>query len=335
MGQLSLPWDDVVASTPSRSSGEENPPVQPATKVNIAAQRCRNAAAALEKHVSAKHDSANRMLALPPTRKRLQDAGGIRREAIRLARIQHTLLKLAQMHEEQSILPELAGLVTRASVERALYGQSPKSAIHLIYESTELPESGQELALRLEREAMLMRIPGFFPTPASVAEELLRFAALKQPRFVLEPSAGSGSLIDVIRKEHPRASISYCEINCFLLDLLRAKYERSSTVHFIGRDFLDIDAANVEQHFDAIVLNPPFEDRADINHTLAAYKLLAPRGVLAAIISEGTFSRSDAKTVAFRDLLESCNAQVSRLPSGSFASSGTQVACRMVRIETN
>ena len=335
MGQLSLPWEDVVATAPSQPSVEENLPVEPAKKINIAAQRCRTAATALEKHIAAKHDSANRMLALAPTRKRLQDAGGIRREAIRLARIQRTLLMLAQMHEEQSILPELAGLVTRASVERAIYGQSPKGAIHLIYESTDRPESGQELAIRLEREAMLMRIPGFFPTPASVAEELLQFAALKQPQFVLEPSAGSGSLIDAIRKKYPGTSISYCEINCFLLDLLRAKYERSDTVHFIGRDFLDIDVANVQQRFDGIVLNPPFEDRADISHTLAAYKLLAPRGVLAAIVSEGTFFRTDTKTVAFRDFLESRKAQVSCLPAGSFATSGTQIASRMVRIETN
>lgn len=333
MSQMTLPWDDVVRPTPSQPS--ETLPIQPAKKNNIAGKRCRDAAAAMEKHITAKHESANRMLTLPPTRKRLQDAGGIRRDAMRLTRIQGTLLKLAEMHEEGSILPELAPLVTRASVERALYEQPTNSAIHLIYQSTELAESGRELALRLEREAMLRKIPGFFPTPPAVATELLRFAALPQSRLVLEPSAGSGSLIDAIRNEHPAASISYCEINCLLLDLLRAKYERTDAVHFIGRDFLDLDAANLEQGFDAIVLNPPFENRQDIEHILRAYHLLAPKGVLAAIVCEGAFFRADTKAVAFRDFLKSHNAQVIALASGSFASSGTQVNCRMIRIEAD
>lgn len=106
-------------------------------------------------------------------------------------------------------------------------------------------------------------------------------------------------------------------------------------MHFIGRDFLDLDAANIEQRFDGIVLNPPFERGEDINHILRAYQLLAPKGVLAAILSEGAFCRCDTKTVAFREFLQSWTAQVIALPSGSFASSGTQVSCRMIRIEAD
>jgi hypothetical protein len=332
MSQLTLPWDGVESPSSSPITDSPQPSICLAPKINVAAGRCRNAATALEKHITAKHDSANRMLALPPTRKRLQDANGLRREGIRLARIQRTLLKLAGMHEDGSILPELASLVTRASVERALFSQSPKGAIHLIYESTDLSESGVELALRLEREAMLLKIPGFFPTPAAVATELLTFAALEKPALILEPSAGSGCLIDAIRKQHPAAGISYCELNCFLLDLLRAKYERTETIHFIGRDFLELDIAHFELRFDGILLNPPFENREDIDHVSHGYKLLARKGVLAAIISEGSFSRTDRKTLAFREFLGARNAQVIALPSGSFRSSGTQVAARMIRI---
>jgi hypothetical protein len=106
-------------------------------------------------------------------------------------------------------------------------------------------------------------------------------------------------------------------------------------VHFIGRDFLDLDATNLDQRFDGIVLNPPFENRQEIDHILRAYKFLAFKGVLAAIISEGAFFRADTQSVAFRDFLESRKAQVISLPSGSFASSGTQVNCRMIRIDAD
>ena len=332
MSQLELFQDtEVVSSTP-----QTNEPVSTAPPNNTkAASKCRDAAAALEKHIGAKHESANRMLALSPTRKRVQDARSQRQEAMRLERIQRTLLMLADMHEAGTITPGLSAITTRATLERALFQSSATSEIRSIYDRSESNETTMQLAVRLEREAMLMKIAGFFPTPATVAAELVRFAALDRPRSILEPSAGSGSLMDAVIKQHPGACISYCEINCLLLDVLRAKYANSKTIHFVGRDFLELDAATFEPRFDGIVLNPPFENREDIDHVCRAYKLLSPNGVLAAIMSEGTFSRTDKKTAAFRDFLEESRAEVIGLPAGAFAMSGTGVSCRMIRIEEN
>ncbi|HLJ26703.1 MAG TPA: hypothetical protein VKY85_08330 [Candidatus Angelobacter sp.] len=223
MSQLYLPWDDVVG--PPASITAESVPT--ATNNNAAAKKCRTAADALEKHITAKHDSANRMLVLPPIRKRLQEADSQHKEASRLQRIQLTLRKLAEMHEKGTIVSEVAGLTSRAAVERALFAESRNSTLHAIYDSTSCEETSVTRALRLEREAMLMGIPGFFPTPAGIAERFIQFAGLGEVTTVLEPSAGSGCLIDRLRGQHPGAIISYCEINCFLLDILRAKYEKS------------------------------------------------------------------------------------------------------------
>src|SRR5262249_42940423 len=197
---------------------------------------------------------------------------------------------------------------------------------------TECPETGATVALRLEREAMLMRIPGFFPTPPDIAEQLMEFAGLGEVNRVLEPSAGSGCLIDIIKKQHPGASISYCEINCFLLDFLRGKYEDSETVLFIGRVFFDLDPMTFQSRFDAIVLNPPFERGEDVAHVVHAYKFLAPDGVLSAIASDGVFARNDKKAIAFRDFLTASKADIASLPVDAFKPSGTSVRCRMVRI---
>ena len=272
------------------------------------------------------------MLALPPTRKRLQEADSQRKEAARLQRIQLTLRKLAEMHEKGTIASELVRLTSRAAVERALFAESQNSTLRAIYESGDCPETGAVMARRLEKEAMLMGIPGFFPTPPDVAEQFMQFARLGKVKTVLEPSAGSGCLIDIVRRQHPGAVISYCEINCFLLEILRAKYEDSGEVHFIGRDFFDLDPAIFEPRFDAIVLNPPFERAEDIAHVLHAYKFLAPEGILAAIVSDGVFARKDKKTTAFRDFLTASSAVIAGLPADAFKPSGTGVRCRMVRI---
>ena len=96
---------------------------------------------------------------------------------------------------------------------------------------------------------------------------------------------------------------------------------------------MDLDTATFEPRFDVILLNPPFENREDIEHVSRAYKLLSGNGVLAAIVSESTFSRTDKKTIAFRDFLSSRRAEVVSLPAGAFTASGTEARCRMIRIE--
>jgi predicted RNA methylase len=336
MNQLTFPWDgpprpEIARKTVTAVSSQDIARKLVITP-NKAVERCRVAADAMEKHIRAKHDSANRMLAHPPTRKRLQDADSIRREAMRLERIQRTLRRLAEMHENCTIAAELASLTSKGAIESALFNATAGSPIHALHKEADNVESTPDRVLRLSREAMLMRIPGFFPTPPAVAEELIEFAHLENATCVLEPSAGTGSLIDAILKSHPRAKISYCEINCFLLDVLRMKYEGLSNVHFAGRDFEELDPQYFNDRFDGIILNPPFERGQDIDHVLRAHRLLGPKGTLAAIVSEGAFCRGDKKAAAFREFIEQTGATVVRLATDSFKSSGTAVQCRFIRI---
>jgi 16S rRNA G1207 methylase RsmC len=290
------------------------------------------AAAAMQKHISAKHDSANRTLAMPPTRRRIQEADTQRRQAIRLERVQRTLEVLADMHERGTIAAELAPLTSKATVESALFNQPSDSALHAIFKAADRAETNQEQTLRLMQEALVMGIPGYFPTPPDVAKDLLQFASFDSLDRILEPSAGTGALIDAVLNQHPGAQISYCEINVFLLDVLRLKYEDSTNVSFLERDFGEFHIRHQDLRFSAIIMNPPFEKGQDIDHLLRAHRLLAPNGVLAAIISEGAFQRTDKRAAAFRQFLASTNAVDSRLPSQSFKPSGTAVASRMIRI---
>jgi phospholipid N-methyltransferase len=286
----------------------------------------------MQKQIDAKHSSANNMLALPPTRKRIQDADSIRRGAIRLEQIQRTLLRLAEMHETGTISPELRDLTSRGAVASALFTMPGDSAIRLLFNSVSRDEQKSEKILRWTKEASLMSIPGFFPTPLPVAEQLVTLACIEPGHRILEPSAGSGNLIDAVLQSSGNVQLSYCEMNCFLLDLLREKYDGKDFVHFAGRDFMELDPAHSGQQFDRIVMNPPFERGQDIDHIFHAYRMLAPKGILTAIVSAGVFHRKDKKTLGFRKLLEQAQAFVQQLPGDAFKSSGTMTQCTIVRL---
>jgi phospholipid N-methyltransferase len=329
MSQLSF-WDKPSSSLSAETSCPTPGVVGPGE--NKSALKCRSAAAAMQKHIDAKHSSANNMLALPPTRKRIQDADSIRRGAIRLEQIQRTLLRLAEMHETGTISPELRDLTSRGAVASALFTMPGDSAIRLLFNSVSRDEQKSEKILRWTKEASLMSIPGFFPTPPPVAEQLVTLACIEPGHRILEPSAGSGNLIDAVLQSSGNVQLSYCEMNCFLLDLLREKYDGKDFVHFAGRNFMELDPAHSGQQFDRIVMNPPFERGQDIDHILHAYRMLAPKGILTAIVSAGVFHRKDKKTLGFRKLLEQAQAFVQQLPGDAFKSSGTMTQCTIVRL---
>lgn len=335
MSQLTL-WNETDLAPVPNTDGEAIQPVSktepPNSKAgNRAALKCVTAANQLQKHIDAKHQSANNMLSKIATRKRLADGASFRNEAIRLEKIQTLLRRLAEMHDNGVISPELAGITSRASIESALRNND---RLRELYESISGEERKSDRVLRLTREAALMRIPGYFPTPEPLAGELIKLASIKSGHTILEPSAGTGDLIDVIRSLHSGVSVSFCELNCFLLDILRAKYEGASNVHFIGRDCLELNSGEVPT-FDRIVMNPPFERGQDVEHVLHTFSLLKPAGVLAAIVSAGAFFRSNKKTLRFREFLETRKATVHDVAAGSFKSSGTGAESKILCIRSD
>jgi predicted RNA methylase len=339
MSQLSF-WNHLPDPESTGTAQEETVPgptipvENTAKQPNKATLKCLFAADALQKHIDAKHSSANNMLAQPPTRKRLSDADAFRREAIRLERVQETLRRLADLHEAGSMNPELANLTSRGAIESALFTAPQDSAIRVLYDSVTRDENREERVLRLTREAALIGIPGYFATPNEVADYVLAIARIEAGNTICEPSAGTGSLIDAVRKHHPQAKVSYCELNCFLLDILRDKYEGVEGVSFLGRDFLEVDQHRVGKGFDRIIMNPPFERGEDADHVQHAYRLLTPGGILTAIVSAGVLSRSDRKSKTFREFLDSHQALVKNVPSGAFKSSGTGVETKIVCVQS-
>ena len=190
------------------------------------------------------------------------------------------------------------------------------------------PKSEQEKKAdqlrELENGLQFSSIPGFFPTPKAVIDIMLDRADLWAGMNCLEPSAGNGQLADAIKTRIGIANISTVEINNTLANILKVKgYDP------INDDFLK---AHFGQRFDRILMNPPFEKLQDVDHVQHAFKFLGDNGILVSIMSPGPFFRSDKKSTAFREWLDSLSAEVIDLPEGSFKESGTNVATKLIVI---
>ena len=106
----------------------------------------------------------------------------------------------------------------------------------------------------------------FYPTPREVVERML-VGYNVSGKVILEPSAGSGNIVDVLM-EHGAKEVLACEINTKLRRTLSGK------CRLIGEDFLKVSSEQVS-HVDMIVMNPPFSNAQE--HILHAYDI-APSG---------------------------------------------------------
>lgn len=192
------------------------------------------------------------------------------------------------------------------------------------------PQAGEptleEQIAAQERAIALRRIPGYFPTPPAIAKKLAARLRLNEGDLLLEPSAGSGSLVEAALAAYPGIQVRCAEVNAALRQLLIAK---QFDVPF--DDCLDIDPA--KHQFDAVFMNPPFEQGQDIAHVRHCYMLLKPGGRLVAIMSEGTFFRKNSGAPEFREWLDDLGGHSEKLPSDAFKPSGTTAATRVVVVD--
>jgi predicted RNA methylase len=180
----------------------------------------------------------------------------------------------------------------------------------------------------LEEKLRFCNTPGFFPTPARLANDVARRLDVQPWHTVLEPSAGIGSLADSISAREPRAKITTIERLNTARQILKLKGYHVPD----AEDFLQFRNGG----FDRVAMNPPFEKGADAEHVRHAFDQLNPGGMLVAIMSEGTFNRSDRKATEFRAWLEQVGGISEPVEAGAFqgvqAFRQTGVATRIVEI---
>ncbi|MGI4815548.1 MAG: DUF4942 domain-containing protein [Janthinobacterium lividum] len=169
----------------------------------------------------------------------------------------------------------------------------------------------------------------FFPTPASVVEQMVKVARIKDGMRVLEPSAGDGAIVrGICDGGHHNLTLFVCENSPDRYGRLTKTLEDRAPkdTRWNKSDFL----RSYETHqFDRILMNPPFSGGQGLAHLFHAWAKLAPDGRLVAILPPGGGQASQRATTRFNDLLRN-HGEVVDLPDGAFRESGTMVRTCMV-----
>ena len=165
-------------------------------------------------------------------------------------------------------------------------------------------------ALRGGEPVQVVSAPQLFPTPSIIAEQMVAYAGIEEKSRILEPSAGTGNILNAIMDNNKGIPVAI-EIDPALCEMLKNKFPLTD-VH--NRDFLNYDCGNWK--FDCILMNPPFKNGEDIKHIKHALTCLKDGGTLVAICANGPRQRDQ--------LMDLCD-HWEDLPAGSFKNQGTNV----------
>lgn len=166
----------------------------------------------------------------------------------------------------------------------------------------------------------------FFATPPEVADWLVMLAGgVHEDEKVLEPSAGTGAIIDAIHR-----SCNDLVVDCFeLMPENKELLSKKSNINILGDDFTTYDLGL----YDKIIANPPFSKNQDIRHVRRMYEHLNNGGTVAAIMSCHWKIASEKECADFREWLKDVHAKVCDIEEGSFKQSGTGIETTAVIIQ--
>jgi len=289
------------------------------------------------------------------TLKRQREARKAWNEGRQLERGQKAMSALADMHRYGPMVDLLADLKTKAEIlslarekithDGGYYDGGSCQGIpsqdtpqaHALWklldtDSNREEEAERQKAIDLQVEldkVKFAKIPGYFPTPPTLAEAMVADANIKPGMRILEPSAGSGNLLDQIPEG---CEIVAYEQNHTLCGILELKGYPATCV-----DFMKVPIPHdLDDRFDRVLMNPPFECLQDIEHVRHAFDMLNPGGVLVAITSPAWKTQDNKKCTYFRNWLNSEPLidlwETTDLAAGSFKESGTNVASVMLMI---
>jgi len=165
--------------------------------------------------------------------------------------------------------------------------------------------------------------PQLFPTPPALAARMVELAGIETGDRVLEPSAGTGSILRALlpASRQQTAEIVAVEINRSLADILESSHLADSVACF---DFLSLKPCALGEPFERIVANPPFHGASDVDHVKHALQFLRPGGRLVAICANGPRQQAELKPLA---------TTWEELPDGTFADQGTNVRTVLMTVQ--
>ena len=191
------------------------------------------------------------------------------------------------------------------------------------------PTDFDRMRAQLREGVKVVSAPQLFPTPADLAARMVDLAGLCDGDRILEPSAGTGRIVQALRDTGKTMHIVAVEVNRDLSDVLYRSYQAKPTeipqeVEVITADFLAVKSVGV---FDAIVMNPPFENGADVKHITHALTMLKPGGRLVALCANGP-----RQNAVLRPLVEARGGEWEDLPADTFKAEGTGVRTALIAV---
>lgn len=164
----------------------------------------------------------------------------------------------------------------------------------------------------------------FYETPNYLAFKMARLLP-KDANYILEPSAGEGSLIQAAENQIGRSPFfNWCEIN----EDRKRSCERVARFGFLGPDFLNVELNRV---YDAVIMNPPFNKAED--HFFKAYEALKPGGTMVCLVSAATLDGKSKKENLMLSIIEREGATVETIES-AFAQKDckrkSDVVCKLI-----
>lgn len=264
-------------------------------------------------------------------------AANTRADGEHLRRTQQALFALAKLHRAGKVPEILAKATTKKKVHELTRAEMIRSTgyymPHVDTGKPKIPASKESIAvwalltgksdeekhadkLRAATEELkFCKIPGYFPTPNAVIDVMLDYANIGPADVICEPSAGDGAIVGRLPEDN--LTVVY-EINPRLCEILKLRGYDAHPMDFL---LTDPDLTG----FDKILMNPPFEKLADIDHVYHAFDRLKQGGRLVSVMSPGAFFRSDKKCKLFQAFVERHGGEVIDLPDGSFKESGTSI----------
>lgn len=326
-------------------SDPEGPPPPPKPKQDThKAGKFREMAEKLDAEVSAKRGDHREN-----TPKQQREGMSRRIDADRLERTAQGLRAMAAVYEAGEVPQLLRKFTSKKAIFEAVGVRTTSSGYYHVAATDERTDTGpeavalwgllggkdpeQEQAEKLhnmQKEVQGSGIAGYFSTPAELAADMVDRLAIsgREPWRLLEPSAGSGAILDAVADLANEPEHIQChEVSGQLCRILEAKgYDPGNT----PGDFLTADPV---AEFDAVLMNPPFEKMQDVDHVRHAFEFLKPGGRLVSIMSPSVFFRDTAKAREFREWFEDLGGEVEEIEAGAFKESGTGVASRLVVID--
>ena len=171
----------------------------------------------------------------------------------------------------------------------------------------------------------------FYNTPINTVSELLKLIDFKVEGLdILEPSAGQGGILKILKENFPNNNYYFCEFLEYNKDIILNNIQN---VSFVCNDFLKIrDYTN--KKFDLIIANPPFNKNQDIIHFAKMIEICKTGGYIISILSNSWRKKLSQKKIKnFISLLNQHKVDLIDLDKNSFKDIGLNIDTCILKLQ--